>query len=102
MSKGEIISADMKKYVPKWLIGFGGSLMFISLFLNSIGFNLMAVNTALTEHLIKGIKEADKDLIALHTTELMKKHKIIERLIELEAGVRDLKEDSHSPTENNK
>ena len=63
----DIVTAkQLHDAVPKWLIGFVGSLMAVSLFINSIGFNLMSVNGALTEYAVNSIaarEESDPDLI---------------------------------------
>jgi len=87
--KDLVSTEEMKKHIPKWLIGFGGSLMFISIFINSIGFNLMSINSALTDHVIAAIES--KTLV------IPTNPKLLERIRALEAEVKLLKKDSHSP-----
>ena len=94
MEPTELVSNDeMKKAIPKWLIGFGGSLMFISLFINSIGFNLMSVNTAITDRIVATLEQSEKqtEIVSVYTTELLERIKI------LETEVQQLKVDSHPP-----
>ena len=81
-----ITTQQMKDAIPKWLVGFIGSLMGLSLFINSIGFNLMSVNGALTEYVVSSIAHRERADIA---------PELIGRIKHLEKEIAKLKILSH-------
>lgn len=57
MSDQDLLSKkELKDSIPGWVKSFCATLVCLSLFINSIGLNLMQINTALTEHLVNKIK----------------------------------------------
>jgi len=48
---------DIKKKTYPWVMNLCASLAAISIFLNSIGFNLMQINGAATEYIIRWINK---------------------------------------------
>ena len=109
MSKEDLLSEDkIKENVPKWVLSTGYTLLFLSVFINSIGLNLMQINGALTENVVsriessgdlsgdsasddnnKNIQEIIRGLDEVATKEDVER--IIKRIEELEAV-------SHEPT----
>lgn len=58
MKKEDLLDAEtIKKSVPKWVISLCATLMFLSVFINSIGLNLMQINGALTERIVTRIED---------------------------------------------
>ena len=79
----DIVTAkQLHDAVPKWLIGFVGSLMAVSLFINSIGFNLMSVNGALTEYAVNSIAAREGGKAT---------PKLVARIEKLEHEIKELK-----------
>lgn len=108
MDKAELVSTEeMGKQIPTWLIGLGGSLMFISIFVNSIGFNLMAVNSALTQQLISTIEAKNPTVSKALKTQMVTSieagkditfnPELLQRILILERKVAALEKDSHAP-----
>jgi len=53
MNKEELLTEDaIKKNVPKWVLSTGYTLLFLSVFINSIGLNLMQINSSLTDVIV--------------------------------------------------
>lgn len=60
MANEDIIDNEqIKRNVPKWVITFCATLMFLSVFINSIGLNLMQINGALTNVIIRSLEAED-------------------------------------------
>jgi hypothetical protein len=74
---------EIKSNVPKWVIAFCATLMFLSVFINSIGLNLMQINGALTAHIIKLINNDDPS------------DELKEQLKQIKLDIIELKKDSH-------
>lgn len=60
MSDEILNNKDIKRNVPRWVMSFCATLMFLSVFINSIGLNLMQINGALTESIVKKINGIDE------------------------------------------
>jgi len=87
----EIISKeDMREGVSRRLITLIGSLAAISIFLNSIGFNLMAINAALTDYIVASIEYKKVEPVI--------DSKLLERILIMEIQIIKLKENSHPST----
>ena len=84
---------EIKSNVPRWVIAWCATLMFLSVFINSIGFNLMSVNEALTQHVVAAIESKTK--VVPDNNKVFER--IIERIIKLEEEIELLKIDSHPP-----
>ena len=59
MSDELLSEREIKKNVPKWVLSTGYTLMFLSVFINSIGLNLMQINTALTNNIVTRLEVSD-------------------------------------------
>lgn len=86
---GDIISPkELKTSIPNWVKSFCATLVCISLFINSIGLNLMQINTALTNYVVKKIDGRSEE-----------SKRFEEKLSLLEREVKELKINSHKPKE---
>jgi hypothetical protein len=61
MKKEDLLDAEtVKRNVPKWVVATCATLMFLSVFINSIGLNLMQVNGALTNKIVASLEAPQK------------------------------------------
>ena len=90
-SKETLEPKDLKKDVPRWVVATCATLMFLSVFINSIGLNLMQINGALTNRLIERIEgpEVLRDRQDLRN--------VLEELKDIHEELEDLKALSHPP-----
>lgn len=84
-----------KEYVPKWVTALCATLMFLSVFINSIGLNLMQINGALTTRLVNAIEGTGE---GPKTVGGSSKSLAERQFMEINARLKDLEKDSHSPT----
>lgn len=81
----EIISPkELKSSIPNWVKSFCATLVCISLFINSIGLNLMQINTAVTNYIVNKIDGRPNK-------------EFEDRILKLEQEIDQLKEFSHKP-----
>jgi len=97
MANSELMSnEEAKEMLSKRAKGFIAYLMATSVFLNSMGFNLMAINAAITEYIVASIEY--KKVQPVIDTRLMERLIITEReIVQLKKDNAELKRDSHEP-----
>jgi hypothetical protein len=106
MKNDDLMDAtEVKKNVPGWVYSTCATLMFLSVFINSIGLNLMQINGALTTRLVNKIEGSpmgtgdNKNNNDIQDIK-QKLDKVVtkEDLVELLNRIKALEGVSHSPT----